>query len=1043
MESGISPQERHSGVRSSAASPLLSPSQTLRPIPCRSYVSNACNTAGSIYNSPRGVPNITVEEYKNPDQMSSSLTDVYSASSVRRTSYLLTQLSPKLAPQSFNSASFVERDVISIEDQPRLSQGNSPTYLSDLILFGEINDKQNVDKNARKVNVAQGLEINSSHDKYHEEQSNVSAPYHGVREISENTENTPLLSTPFFPSHAPSDVNWPEKRTCAALPWFVASTLQTLPALLLGLILTLLDVMSYGYLIFPTTSPIFERLGGDGMSMFLISTIISQLVFSTTSTFQFGVGSMIVEVLPFLHTIAKSIQEELSVKDPAINPIPSVLAAFSLGTLLTGVLFTSFGAARLGNVMGYFPRHILVGSIGGVGVFLLRTAIECTGDVKEFSSFNNLFDGDTPWKWGLSLASALGLRLILSFRLERLLGDSVQVQSSIVPMFFILLPLLFHGISRAIGFSFDDLQTNGWLFDMPKDFETNPLAYFRNVRPQEIHWGSVISRLPTIASLSFFSVLHVPINVPALAVSTGVGISVNRELATHGLANILAACAVAPPNYLVYSSSILFMRSGGNSRIAGYSLAISTVLVWVYGAHLLVYVPRVVVGSLMFHLGIDLFKEAVWDPLGMVTRLEYGTIWLIVICMTILGFTEGIGAGIVLACVFFVAQAATPVAASAVVAASYRGTLHASSVRRMRNQRNILRQQQHRVAVLELQGFLFFASIHHVTKQAKDLIHPHRRNHQSTQHVKSRRRIIWPGPMDEEPITPAPFENEHNSRQRLNFLILDFTKCVDIDFSAGEAFVKLQRYLESNSVVLILAGVGASHIANALKRAGVWPECTAPLNSFLESPDNIASTLPNVIRFDTVPLDLEYCENSILAAFRQPASLKTPLNFDISAWGIEAEERMILAGYVSENWTASTETFIFFEKVFAPDRSLVPLLQRHELDPNSIVWQYGDHPSFVYFVLKGAMVLSLEGADISGDESIPENNFGSNFTYLPGTAVGANSFLGQSPRSSTCWVDPSSHAVVYSLTRDKFIMADPELRIQVMEVLARVAQFQY
>lgn len=44
-----------------------------------------------------------------------------------------------------------------------------------------------------------------------------------------------------------------------------------------------------------------------------------------------------------------------------------------LSALLTGTTFMVLGYAKLGNVIGFFPRHILVGCIGGVGAFLFET----------------------------------------------------------------------------------------------------------------------------------------------------------------------------------------------------------------------------------------------------------------------------------------------------------------------------------------------------------------------------------------------------------------------------------------------------------------------------------------------------------------------------------------------------------------------------------------------------------------------------------------------------------------------------------------------
>ena len=45
-------------------------------------------------------------------------------------------------------------------------------------------------------------------------------------------------------------------------------------------------------------------------------------------------------------------------------------------------------------------------------------------------------------------------------------------------------------------------------------------------------------------ALTFFGILHVPINVPALGFSTGQdNVDVDRELVAHGISNALSGCA--------------------------------------------------------------------------------------------------------------------------------------------------------------------------------------------------------------------------------------------------------------------------------------------------------------------------------------------------------------------------------------------------------------------------------------------------------------------------------------------------------------------
>ena len=56
------------------------------------------------------------------------------------------------------------------------------------------------------------------------------------------------------------------------------------------------------------------------------------------------------------------------------------------------------------------------------------------------------------------------------------------------------------------------------------------------------------------------------------------------------------------------------------------------------------------VGALIFVLGIDLVKEALWDTRHRTSRTEYITIVSIMICMTLWDFVVGVLFGIVVSC---------------------------------------------------------------------------------------------------------------------------------------------------------------------------------------------------------------------------------------------------------------------------------------------------------------------------------------------------------------------------------------------------------
>lgn len=142
-----------------------------------------------------------------------------------------------------------------------------------------------------------------------------------------------------------------------------------------------------------------------------------------------------------------------------------------------------------------------------------------------------------------------------------------------------------------------------------------------------VHWGAVAETIPSMFALTFFGVLHVPINVPALAFKIGEDdMDLDRELIAHGISNALSGFAGSIQNYLVYTNSVLFIKSGGDSRLAGIMLAICTAGVLVIGPVIIGFIPTMMVGVLIFVLGFELLFEAVLEPRKKLKPLEYSTV---------------------------------------------------------------------------------------------------------------------------------------------------------------------------------------------------------------------------------------------------------------------------------------------------------------------------------------------------------------------------------------------------------------------------------
>jgi len=307
-------------------------------------------------------------------------------------------------------------------------------------------------------------------------------------------------------------------------------------------------------------------------------------------------------------------------------------------------------------------------------------------------------------------------------------------------------------------------------------------------------------------ALTFFGILHVPINVPALALNTGEDhANLDHELKLHGYSNFLSGLAGSIQNYLVYANTVFFMRSGGNSRLAGFELAILTFFVMTIGPSLIGFIPVMVVGVLIFDLGFELLLEAVWQPRKKLKMLEYLTVIVIVLIMGTYDFVVGIGVGILLAFISLIIQASRVSA----VRASYSGDVVVSTVRRNPTQQHYLRQVGRQINIIKLAGYLFFGTIASVEQKIRDL------------------------------IADETFKNKP-----IRFVIMDLWQVTGVDYSAGEVFNTISRLLDGKGIELIVSGVdpdqslGRNLRAVGLGEDGIEVKLLPELNSALEYCEN-------------------------------------------------------------------------------------------------------------------------------------------------------------------------------------------------------------
>jgi len=595
---------------------------------------------------------------------------------------------------------------------------------------------------------------------------------------------------------------------------FVYRPASMLPAVFLGLLLNLLDALSYGIILFPLGEDIFSGMGPDGVSMFFVSCITSQLVISAGSIFRGGVGSEMIEVVPFFHKMCYMIMASMGTSNPAAVRA-TVIVSYAMSSILTGLVFFGLGIGRLGTLVSFFPHSILTGCIGGVGIFLFLTGVEVTARLDgnldlNLPTLKTLIQAQSIMLWLPPLVLAISLLLIKRY----------YDRPWLVPTFYISITVIFYIITTAIpSITMESLRNHGWVFEAPAS--DAPFYHFYSYYQFKlVDWTAVWKTVPTQLALTFFGILHVPINLPNLAlVVQEDNVGVDRELILHGISNTLSALMGSIQNYLCFVNSVLFIESGGDSRLAGFMLTLATIGLWMAGPAIIGYIPVMVVGTLIYMLGIDLTIEALVASYGRLKIMEYLTIVCIAFVMGVYDFVVGIGVGIGLACLVYVVQTSQKSA----IRAEFTGQVAESTVRRPFRQRQYLHKVGPQIRVVKLGGYLFFGSIVKVEAKVRNVI-------------------------DAEAFANDP----------IRFLVLDFSHVTGIDFSAAEAFNRMNRILHRRDVTLVLAGVSfVCEVGQSLQMVGL----------FVDSDDNEAPPVPKV--FETLNGALEFCENILLTTLTE------------------------------------------------------------------------------------------------------------------------------------------------------------------------------
>jgi SulP family sulfate permease len=252
----------------------------------------------------------------------------------------------------------------------------------------------------------------------------------------------------------------------------------------------------------------------------------------------------------------------------------------------------------------------------------------------------------------------------------------------------------------------------------------------------------------------------------------------------------------------------------GGRRLVGILTALMLGATLVVGTSFILFVPKVVFGSVLIYLGIELLFEWVYKAWFKFSRSDFFVVIAILVILGVFGVLQGIMAGLVLAVVMF----AVNYSRISVIKFALTGQEFRSRVSHSPSEQKILDAHGDQIFIMILEGFIFFGTANGIFEALRE-------------HLKNSKT---------EPV---------------KYFLVDFSKVSGIDSTGMLSFNRMIQWSQEQGITLVFSGL----------------EKKAEEHFLMESAETGASSLqffPNLDR------GLEWCENKIISGSNPDSGLK-------------------------------------------------------------------------------------------------------------------------------------------------------------------------
>lgn len=480
---------------------------------------------------------------------------------------------------------------------------------------------------------------------------------------------------------------------------------KNLGASVVGALATLPQAVAYGLI---AVSPL-----GTDWAVFGITSSVGAAILFGFGFAVFGSNAYMVSGPSAITALVMASGIQISL-ERGYSPIEALILASS-GIVLAGLFQVVAGLLRMGHVVSYVPVPVLSGFVNASAVLVFFSALPMMLGVSDMTLSEILIN--PPASISLWAMVVSGITAAVCFLPQKL--------SKFVPT--ALLGLLAGAMAYYVGTT--------W-FALPEglsvgEIDVASLWRMPLLLGAQFQWGMIWSDidipLMTGLSIGLLSSFNTVITSSAISLRTDSEYHVNFDLRLHGLLNMLMGFLTFLPSSGALSRSSVIIDAGGTGRAANIGSALVFTAMLVVLAPLIANLPLWSTSGLLAATALLAIDRPTMGKIWSVVtrRVAYPRVLLsdiaisvvVVAAALVFDLIVAVGVGLAMSVLLFVlGMGRNP------IRRAFSGSRIHSKIQRSISQSGCLEREGHRVAVVELQGALFFGSCARLQRHTKALL---------------------------------------------------------------------------------------------------------------------------------------------------------------------------------------------------------------------------------------------------------------------------------------------------------------------------------